>query len=205
MARARFSAVPFDETTKAVFSRRSSGHRRKLWLTHFPPGISLSRGKTGGGTYAKWRRVGSDGKPLPPEYIGIEGGEAHLAALDRLSDLQALASTAQTLRKLGYAGEDNHSATVLAALSNAGFFAGGGVLVGTRAFRCLTNHLGFKVVPSLATQDAMLRGRRRSAWQLLFLPEGWLSSSELQGCASPRCLAWGARSRQRLGQRAERT
>lgn len=153
MAHARFSAVQFDETTKAVFSQAFERASAQALVDPLPPGHISVEEKDRGGSYAKWRRVGPDGKPLPPEYLGVEGGEAHLAALDRLSELRALASAAQTLRKLGYAGEDNHSAVVLAALSNASFFAGGGVLIGTRAFRCLTNHLGFKVVPALATQD----------------------------------------------------
>ena len=153
MARATFSAAAFDEMSKAVFSQAFERASAQAVVDPLPPGhIALER-KDRGGLYAKWRRVGADSKPLPSIYLGAEGGSAHAAALDRLADLQALSTAAQTLRKLGYAGEDNAAAVVLAALANAGFFAGGGTLVGTRAFRCLTNHLGYKVIPTLATHD----------------------------------------------------
>jgi hypothetical protein len=118
-----------------------------------PPGhISLEE-KDRGGQYAKWRRQGANGKPLPPIYLGTVESEAYQYALAQKEDLERIERSAKNLRKLGLAAEDNASAIVLAALANAGYFKAGGVLVGSRAFRCLTNHLGYTVKPIVATQD----------------------------------------------------
>lgn len=158
--KARFSVRPFDAMSRAVFSEAVEMAFAQGNVDPLPPGHISVEDKERGGLYAKWRRQGADGRPLPPRYLGAEGGEDHLAALALKDDLERLARTAQSLRRLGFASEDNVSAIVLAALNNAGIFSGGGTLVGTRAFRCLTNHLGFLVSPSLATQDVDLARSR---------------------------------------------
>lgn len=204
MARSKFSATPFDETSKAVFSQAFERASAQAFVDPVPPGHISIEEKDRGGTYARWRRMGPDGKALPPQYLGVENGEAHLTALDRLADLQALASAAQSLRKLGYAAEDNSSAIVLAALSNAGFFDGGGVLVGTRAFRCLTNHLGFKVAPVLATQDVDVARDAKISLATPFPPGGmgeFLKATGLRFAAVPGlgrkdpATSWSARGK----------
>lgn len=153
MLKSRFSVKAFDAMTKAIFSEALEIAFSQGTIDPLPPGhISLEE-KERGSLYAKWRRQGSDGKPATPTYLGPAEGEKHLSAQAQLEDLGRIERSAKNLRRLGYAAEDNASAIVLAILANAGVFSGGGVLVGTRAFRCLSNHLGFFVSPSLATQD----------------------------------------------------
>jgi hypothetical protein len=153
MAKAEFSAVPFDQMVQDQFAAATELAFSQAIVDPLPPGhISLEE-KTRGGMYAKWRRLGANGKPASPIYVGIVGSEPYETALAQKEELERIERTAKQLRKLGLATEDNASAVVLAALANAGFFRGGGVLVGTRAFRCLTNHLGYAVKPIVATQD----------------------------------------------------
>lgn len=171
MPKSRFSVKALDSITKAVFSEALELAFSQGPVDPLPPGhISLEK-KERGGLYARWRRQGADGKPLTPAYLGPQGGEKHLAAQAQLEDLERIERSAKSLRRLGYAAEDNASAIVLAALSNAGVFSGGGALVGTRAFRCLTNHLGFIVSPTLATLD-MDVARSRSIRLASPLPSG---------------------------------
>lgn len=153
MTKAQFSAAPFDQMIQDQFAAAMELAFSQVTVDPLPPGhISLEE-KARGGTYAKWRRLGADGKPASPVYVGIVGSAPYEAALAQKEELARIERTAKQLRKLGLATEDNASAIVLATLANAGFFRGGGVLVGTRAFRCLTNHLGYAVKPVVATQD----------------------------------------------------
>jgi hypothetical protein len=153
MARAAFSAAPFDQMIQDQFAAAIELAFSQATVDPLPPGhISLEE-KVRGGTYAKWRRVAANGKPASPIYVGIVGSEPYEVAIAQKEELERIERMAKQLRKLGLATEDNASAVVLATLANAGFFRGGGVLVGTRAFRCLTNHLGYAVKPIVATQD----------------------------------------------------
>lgn len=153
MTRTPFSASPFDQMVQDQFAAAMELAFSQSMVDPLPPGhISLEE-KSRGGTYAKWRRLGADGKPASPLYLGVAGSEPHLAALAQKEELERIERTARQMRKLGLAAEDHASAVVLATLANAGFFRGGGMLVGTRAFRCLTNHLGYHVTPTVATQD----------------------------------------------------
>lgn len=153
MAKAKFSAAPFDQMIQDQFAAAMELAFSQTTVDPLPPGhISLEE-KARGGTYAKWRRLGADGKPASPVYVGTVGSEPYKAALAQKEELERIERTAKQLRKLGLAAEDNASAVVLATLANVGFFRGGGILVGTRAFRCLTNHLGFGVKPIVTTQD----------------------------------------------------
>jgi hypothetical protein len=181
MARARFSVEAFDEMTKSVFAQAFERASTQDRIDPLPPGHISIEDRERGGQYAKWRRYGLDGKPLPPEYLGVAGGDAHQAALARLAELEALAASAQTLRRIGFAGEDNKAAVVLASMANAGLFSGGGVLVGTRAFRCLTNHLGFKVAPIVATQDVDLAREERISLATPFPAGGMAEFLRLTG------------------------
>jgi hypothetical protein len=153
MAKAQFSAVPFDQMIQDQFAAAIELAFSQATVDPLPPGhISLEE-KERGGTYAKWRRLGVNGKPASPLYLGSVGSHSYDTAMAQKEELERIERTAKHLRKLGLAAEDNASTMVLAALANAGFFKGGGVLVGTRAFRCLTNHMGYSVKPIAATQD----------------------------------------------------
>lgn len=153
MARTQISARPFDQMTVDQFAAAVELALSQVVVDPLPPGHIALEEKDRGGQYARWRRQGANGKPLPPLYLGTTDSEAYQHALARKEDLERIERSARNLRKLGLTAEDNASAVVLAALANAGFFKAGGVLVGTRAFRCLTNHLGYAVKPVVATQD----------------------------------------------------
>ena len=153
MNKIQIGVKPLDQMTMDQFAAAIELALSQAVVDPLPPGhISLEQ-KERGGYYAKWRRQGANGKPLPPVYLGMTDSDAYQHALARKEDLERIERSAKHLRKLGLASEDNASSVVLAALANAGFFRAGGVLVGTRAFRCLTNHLGYAVKPVVATQD----------------------------------------------------
>jgi hypothetical protein len=90
---------------------------------------------------------------MPPTYVGVEGGERHLKAEAKLADLGLFKNAATELANLGFIAEDRNSAMVLAHLSNIGFFTGGGVLIGTRAFNAVINGLGFRPTTTERTND----------------------------------------------------
>jgi len=153
MARPRIAVKAFDQMVRDQFAAALELGFAQSEVDPLPPGhISLEE-KERGSLYAKWRRQGANGKPASPLYLGSAESETSQQAMARLEDLQRIQRTAKALRKLGLAAEDHGSALVLAQLANAGFFKSGGVLVGTRAFRCLTNHLGYAVSPNVSTQD----------------------------------------------------
>ncbi len=153
MRKQPFSFKRFDQMTKDQFAAAMELGFAQERVDPLPPGHISLENKERGGSYAKWRRQGGNGKPLTPIYLGIEGGEVHQQPQAQIEDLQRIERAAKHLRKLGLAAEDNDAAIVLAALANASYFQAGGVLVGTRAFRCLSNHLGYAMKPVVATQD----------------------------------------------------
>jgi len=115
------------------------------------PGHMAIETRDRGGRYAIWSRL-SAGKPVRV-YIGAEGSEEHEKALAQLAELKRLQEQAKTLRKLGFEAVEHDAALVIAELHNTGIFTGGGLLIGTRAFGSLLNHLGYKATPFLSTQD----------------------------------------------------
>ena len=117
-----------------------------------PPGHIALDPRDRGGRYAVWIRYGADGKPKR-DYVGAEGSDQYLAAMAALEELKRLKGQAKSLRKLGFEAVEHDSALVLGELCNVGIFTGGGVLVGTRAFGSILNHLGYKATPFLSTQD----------------------------------------------------
>jgi hypothetical protein len=51
-----------------------------------------------------------------------------------IAEFAAIADYSRTLRRIGYHSADNSTVLTVAALFNAGVFAGGGVSIGTHAF-----------------------------------------------------------------------
>ena len=117
-----------------------------------PPGHIAVEPRTRGGRYAYWVRYDPSGK-LKREYLGPEGSEAHLEGVARLEGQKRIKEQAKHLRQLGFQAVEHDAARVIAELCNAGIFVGGGVLIGTRAFSSILNHLGYKATPFLGTQD----------------------------------------------------
>lgn len=117
-----------------------------------PPGHIALDPRERGGRYAVWIRYAADGRP-ERSYVGADGSEQYLAAMAALEELKRLKGQAKNLRKLGFEPVEHDAALVLGEMCNAGIFTGGGVLIGTRAFGSILNHLGYKATPSLSTQD----------------------------------------------------
>ena len=117
-----------------------------------PPGHIALDPRDRGGRYAVWIRYAADGKPKR-DYVGAEGSEQYLATMAALEELKRLKGQAKNLRKLGFEAVEHDAALVLGEMCNAGIFTGGGVLIGTRAFGSILNHLGYRATPSLSTQD----------------------------------------------------
>ncbi len=103
-------------------------------------------------------RYNAAGKRTTREHIGPQGSEE----VARLDDLEAVQHQAKTLRAMGFAAVEHDAALVLAQLHNKGVFAGGGMLVGTRAFGSLLNQLGWRATPisRLRTPDTMVEIER---------------------------------------------
>ena len=79
--------------------------------------------------------------------------EKHLETVAALDGLKRIKEQAKNLRKLGFEAVEHDAALVIAELCNAGIFTGGGILIGTRAFGSILNHLGYRATPFLGTQD----------------------------------------------------
>jgi len=117
-----------------------------------PPGHIAVEPRDRGGRYAYWVRYGPASK-LQRQYLGAAGSEKHLETVAALDGLKRIKEQAKNLRKLGFEAVEHDAALVIAELCNAGIFTGGGILIGTRAFGSILNHLGYRATPFLGTQD----------------------------------------------------
>jgi hypothetical protein len=135
-----------------------------------PPGHIAIDPRERGGRYAVWIRYGANRKQIK-DYLGPEGCEKHLAAMAALEGYKRIKEQARNLRKLGFESVEHDAALVIAELSNAGLFSGGGILIGTRAFGSILNHLGYKATPFLGTQDVDI-ARIRTIKLATSLPQG---------------------------------
>ena len=154
MARAKFSLAKTPLPTQNLLVNAVETARSQSHIDLVPPGHIALEPKARGGRYAYWCRFVA-GK-LERQYLGPEGEENHQAAAAELEQLKLHQAAAKSLRKLGFESVEHDAALVIAELSNAGVFAGGGVLIGTRAFGALLNTLGWQATPHLGTQDVDL-------------------------------------------------
>ena len=110
------------------------------------------------------------------DYLGPEHEPATLAKVEaanlELDEAALLSGYSRDLRRIGFHGTDNSTLVTIAALFNAGVFAGGGVLVGTHAFGAILNELGVRASPTPMTDDVDLARPRRI--ELAAVPEGGL-------------------------------
>ena len=90
-------------------------------------------------------------------YIGAADSAVDRAPIETeqniFDDWKQLAKMSKDLRALGFAYADTNSAATLAALHNAGIFAGGGQLVGSHAYGALLNGLGCRESANYLTED----------------------------------------------------
>lgn len=135
----------------AVFAEAVEHACSQTAIDLLPPGHIALEDKDRGGKYAYWVRFHA-GK-TSRQYLGAEGSDKHLDAMAALEELKRLQEQAKTLRKLGFEAVEHDAALVISELANAGVFNGGGVLIGTRAFGSMLNHLGYKATPFLSTRD----------------------------------------------------
>lgn len=154
MLRARFSLVKIPLATHNLLVNAIEMARGRTAINRLPPGHITVESRERGGRYAYWLRY-ADGK-LVRSYIGVEESEAHRAAIAELAQLKQYQVAARDLRKLGFDSVEHDAALVLVEIFNAGVFAGGGVLIGTRAFGALLNSLGWRASPHLGTRDVDL-------------------------------------------------
>lgn len=135
----------------AVFAEAVEHACSQSAIDLLPPGHIALEEKDRGGKYAYWVRFHA-GK-TNRRYLGAEGSDGHMEAVAGLEELKRIQEQAKNLRKLGFEAVEHDAALVIAELANAGVFKGGGVLIGTRAFGSILNHLGYKATPFLSTQD----------------------------------------------------
>lgn len=153
--RAPFTLTKHALPVMAMFAQAVEWARSQSRIETRPPGHISLETRERGGHYAYWIRRGADSKQLR-EYLGPRESEKHLAALATFESLKSGQLQARNLRKLGFEAVEHDAALVIAELCNAGLFAGGGVLIGTRAFGAILNHIGYKVAPFLGTLDVDL-------------------------------------------------
>lgn len=155
----KLKKFPQEDTLILAAAIEQAGTQRIIDL--LPPGHIAKDSRERGGLYAAWIRS-REGK-LFKEHLGPVNGEKHLAAEARLAELKLFQDRAKKLRKLGFASIEHDAALVLAQMHNHGIFAGGGVLVGTRAFGAILNQLGWHTTPYLSTTDVDLARMRALA------------------------------------------
>lgn len=168
--KAPFTLQKHDLPVMALFANAVELATGQAKIDLLSPGHLALDTRNRGGRYGVWVRYGADGKPKR-SYVGAEGSEQYLAALASLEELKRLQSQAKKLRLLGFAAVEHGAALVLGELCNAGIFTGGGILVGTRAFGSILNHLGYKATPFLSTQDVDI-ARLNTIKLATPLPEG---------------------------------
>lgn len=151
VAKSPFVLRKFPMGQMAIFADAVEMALSQATISLDTPGHIAIESRDRGGQYAIWSRL-SAGKPIRT-YVGAKGSEAHEMALAQLAELKQLQAHAKTLRKLGFEAVEHDAALVIAKLSNAGIFTGGGLLIGARAFGSILNHLGYKATPFLSTQD----------------------------------------------------
>lgn len=100
------------------------------------------------GNQTKTRFLGRDDHKLREIIAERKAEEADVKALNR-----RMAQLGQILRSSGFTALDQKNGSILSALSKAGFFRLGGVLVGTHAFRTYEGELGIKLASEQATMN----------------------------------------------------
>jgi hypothetical protein len=166
---APFSLRKHSMPIMAIFAEAVEHAGAQSAIDLLPPGHIAVEEKERGSRYAYWVRFCA-GK-ASRQYLGVAGGEEHLNAEARRGDLKDIQEQAKNLRKLGFEPVEHEAALVIAELANAGVFSGGGLLIGTRAFGSILNHLGYKATPFLATHDVDIA--RATAIKLVCpLPKG---------------------------------
>jgi hypothetical protein len=120
------------------------------------PGSVLVRTNAGGFRYYALQQYDHDGKRRESYLAGPVGSpEAERAAADArrtIAERRDLLASLRLLVREGYGFLEPKHYAAIAALANHGFFAGGGILVGTHAFEVVLNRLGIRAA-SFATTD----------------------------------------------------
>ena len=112
------------------------------------PGSLLVRSNAGGFRYYALQQYGPDGRKRETYLAGPVGepaaeSEAEAARL-RIREHRDVIASARLLIREGYCALSPKHHAAVAALGNHGFFAGGGMLVGTHAFEVIVNKLGVR-------------------------------------------------------------
>lgn len=139
------------------------------------PGSVFERTNAGGFRYFALQRYGADGRKRETYLAGPVGdpaAEASAAEARRaIEEQREVAASVRLLMREGYAAMPPKHFATLAALANHGFFAAGGMLVGTHAFDVIGNKLGVRVA-GFATMDVDIA--RAARLTIRDLPEGGL-------------------------------
>jgi hypothetical protein len=126
---------------------------------------TVSERSEGGGRYFFRQFYDSEGTKTSEHIGSTDDPEAIRRAeeiRDRIASANALIDDARALGRAGYARCDARTEAVLVSLANAGFFRGGGILIGSHALSCILNDLGARV-PPLRTEDVDVARRERLA------------------------------------------
>jgi len=164
----------FDVSLRTAYAQAKELALGQEQVPLITPG-SIQVESRGGGRFVYRYRYDAEGKRVA-EYLGSESDEATLAKLAvasaEISDAATLSDYSRDLRRIGFYGAANSTVVTVAALFNAGIFAGGGILVGTHAFGVLLNDLGLRAAPFPLTEDIDLA--RWGRLEIAALPKGGL-------------------------------
>ena len=115
------------------------------------PGSLTRRTKPNGSVFYSRQYYDGSGKKREVYVAGPEGSptaDQKVLALDhRIAEAARAVASIRLLGRSGYTVADAKAQATLAILHNLGFFAAGGVLVGSHAFGALLNKLGVRAAP----------------------------------------------------------
>src|ERR1700687_6230235 len=137
------------------------------------PGSLTRRTKSNGSVFYSRQYYDGSGKKREVYIAGPEGisvaDEKALALDNRIAEAAGAIASIRLLERRGYPVADAKAQATLAILHNLGFFAAGGVLVGSHAFGALLNKLGVRAAP-YATEDIDIARREALALPKLARP-----------------------------------
>ena len=130
------------------------------------PGSLTRRTKASGSVFYSRQYYDGSGRKREVYVAGPEGNaeadEKARALEHRITEAARTVASIRLLGRSGYTIADAKAQATLAVLHNLGFFAAGGVLVGSHAFGALLNKLGVRAAP-YATEDIDLARRESLA------------------------------------------
>jgi len=141
------------------------------------PGSVLVRTNAGGFRFYALQQYDHDGERQESYLAGPIGDrdaeETAARARQRISELRDVLASIRLLVREGYLSLERKHYLAIAALANHGFFAGGGMLVGSHAFEAMLNRMAIRAsgFPTTDVDVARPAKLKLKEWRTLHVPE----------------------------------